>query len=124
MQNLEETTQILQKLSDLGVKISIDDFGTGYSSLSHLRKFPINSLKIDQSFVRDIPVNLEDTAIVKAIISMAHSLNLEVVAESVETEAQLDFLRTENCDKMQGFLYSKPISADKFTELLISEKNG
>nr|CAX68931.1 Diguanylate cyclase/phosphodiesterase (GGDEF & EAL domains) with PAS/PAC sensor(S) precursor [uncultured bacterium] len=121
MQNVEETVQCLKQLSDMGVKISIDDFGTGYSSLSYLKRFPIHSLKIDEAFVRDITTDPDDAAIVKAIISLAHHLKLEVVAENVETEPQRMFLKTEQCDRMQGFLYSRPVAPNVFTDLLTTQ---
>ena len=93
----------------MGLHLAIDDFGTGYSSLSALQQFPINTLKIDQSFVRNVAVDRDDAAIVDAIIQMAHSLQLEVVAEGVESEAQLDFLRKHGCDYAQGHLFGDPI---------------
>ena len=104
----------LTDLKDLGVKISIDDFGTGYSSLSYLKKFPIDYLKIDKSFVLDI-MNVEsDANIVETIISMAHNLGLEVIAEGVEDKQQLRFLQLHNCDFVQGYFFSRPISAEVF----------
>jgi diguanylate cyclase len=93
------------------VGLSIDDFGTGYSSLNYLKRFPIDKLKIDQSFIRDISVDADDAAIVQAIIAMAHGLRLRVVAEGVENERQVDFLRALDNDEYQGFYYSKPLAA-------------
>lgn len=108
----------LNSLRDMGVKISMDDFGTGYSSLSHLKRFPIHCLKVDRSFIRDIPGNDDDVAITAAIISMAHSLNLKVVAEGVETAEQLDYLRGNACDEMQGYFFSPPVPAMEMTKIL------
>jgi EAL domain-containing protein (putative c-di-GMP-specific phosphodiesterase class I) len=102
----------------LGVRISIDDFGTGYSSLSHIKKLPIQTLKIDQSFVGDITVNPDDAAITSAIITMASNLRLEVIAEGVETEEQMKFLCSVNCHQMQGNFFSKPISAEEISPLI------
>ena len=96
----------------------MDDFGTGYSSLSYLRKFPIDTLKIDQSFVRQIRGGGDDAAIVTAVISMARSLRKQVVAEGVETQAELDFLRTQDCDDAQGYFFSRPVPAPQFEKLL------
>ena len=97
---------------------AIDDFGTGYSSLSYLRKFPVDALKIDQSFIRQMGDGGDDTTIVTAVISMARSLNLRVVAEGVETQAQVAFLRTHQCDEAQGFYFSRPVVAEQFAKLL------
>jgi diguanylate cyclase (GGDEF)-like protein len=118
MQHMDKTVSTLQELKDLGVCISIDDFGTGYSSLNYLKRFPIDSLKIDQSFVQDITKDPDDAAIVSAVISLAHTMKLKVIAEGVETFDQLLFLREKNCDKMQGYYFSKPLTAELFTELL------
>jgi diguanylate cyclase (GGDEF)-like protein/PAS domain S-box-containing protein len=107
---------VLKQLKDIGICISIDDFGTGYSSLSYLKKFPIDYLKIDRSFVRDILEDDNDVNIVKAIITLAHNLRLKVIAEGVETKEQLDFLMKYNCDNIQGFLFSKPITAEQFEQ--------
>jgi diguanylate cyclase (GGDEF)-like protein/PAS domain S-box-containing protein len=114
MQNADLTLSILKKLKDMGVHISIDDFGTGYSSLSYLKRFPIDTVKIDQDFVRDLTSDGNDAAIVSAIISMARALKLQVVAEGVESEEQLEFLRNHECELVQGFLYSPPIGAAEF----------
>ena len=118
MQNTEAIITTLEELKELGVHLSIDDFGTGYSSLSYLERFPIDSLKIDQSFVRPIQDEDSDALIAKAIISLGHSLNLEVIAEGVETVGQLEFLRSQNCDTVQGYLISEPIPPEEFVEVL------
>ncbi|HEV7501549.1 MAG TPA: PAS domain S-box protein, partial [Vicinamibacteria bacterium] len=118
MQNAEATIHTLRELKALGVRISIDDFGIGYSSLSYLKRLPIDTLKIDQSFVRDITSDPDDAAIATAIIALAHTLKLRVVAEGVETQAQLEFLSTRQCDRMQGFLFSRPLAAADCGEFL------
>ncbi|WGG51924.1 EAL domain-containing protein [Rugamonas sp. DEMB1] len=107
---------IMNSLHERGVRMSIDDFGTGYSSLSHLKKFKVYKLKIDQSFVRDICTDPEDKAIVGAIIQMARSLGLQTIAEGVETAGQLEFLREQGCDEMQGYYFSKPLPAEQFEQ--------
>jgi diguanylate cyclase (GGDEF)-like protein/PAS domain S-box-containing protein len=114
----EQANDLLQAVKALGVSLSIDDFGTGYSSLAYLKRFPIDEVKIDQSFVRDIPQDASDMEIASAIIGMAHGLHLKVMAEGVETEAQLKFLAGQGCHAYQGFLFSKPIPADAFERLL------
>lgn len=111
MERADEAVSKLQALSNMGIRISIDDFGTGYSSLSYLKRFPIDKLKIDQSFVRDVASDPDDAAIVVAIIAMAHSLDVKVVAEGVETVEQYDFLRQHGCDECQGYYFSKPLPA-------------
>jgi hypothetical protein len=103
----------------MGLKLAIDDFGTGYSSLSYLRQFPVDKLKIDKSFIRNVVAGNGDAAITTAIISMAKSLHLKVIAEGVETEEQLCFLREHQCDEMQGYYFSKPVSADEAGGLLL-----
>jgi diguanylate cyclase (GGDEF)-like protein len=118
MENAQDTLAALHRLHSLGVRLSIDDFGTGYSSLSYLKRFPVDIIKIDRSFVRDVPQDADDMAIVTAIIALAHSLRLEVVAEGVETEAQLAFLRGRNCDLMQGYHLSAAVPADQFAALI------
>jgi len=118
MQDLEQTAETLKALADLGVSISMDDFGTGYSSLSYLKRLPIDVLKIDKSFVRDITTDPNDAAIVQAIIAMAHSLGTRVMAEGVETAEQHAFLRRHQCDGMQGQYFSQPLNAEAFATLL------
>jgi diguanylate cyclase (GGDEF)-like protein/PAS domain S-box-containing protein len=120
MSNAERTITVLKSLKALGIKVAIDDFGTGYSSLAYLQRFPIDKLKIDIAFVRDITTNPNDAAIALAIISMAHSLKLEVVAEGVETRAQLEYLRRSRCDEIQGYFYSRPLPADEVGKLVRS----
>ncbi|MDO8926495.1 MAG: EAL domain-containing protein [Sideroxyarcus sp.] len=122
MDNVQGTIETLQKLHDAGIQFSIDDFGTGYSSLSYLKRFPISSLKIDQSFVRDLSTDPNDEAIVAAVIALGHSLGLRVIAEGVETEDQQDKLRAKGCNEMQGFLFSRAVPAAAMTELL--QKNA
>ena len=118
VKNAESAASILQTLRERGTTVAIDDFGTGYSSLSYLRKFPVDTLKIDQSFVRQIGTAGYDTAIVKAVIAMAKSLNLRVVAEGVETLEQLAFLQAHQCDEAQGYYFSRPVPAQQFAGLL------
>ncbi len=118
MQNAENSIKIMRRLSSLGVSFSIDDFGTGYSSLSVLKQFPLNTLKIDRSFIQDVPEDDDAVAIVKAIIALALSLKFEIIAEGVETQKQLDFLRHLGCQYFQGFLFSKPLPAARMTALL------
>ncbi|MET0268032.1 MAG: EAL domain-containing protein [Duganella sp.] len=110
MSSTERTIEVLNKLKALGIKVAIDDFGTGYSSLAYLQRFPIDKLKIDIAFVRDITTNPNDAAIAMAIISMAHSLKLQVIAEGVETRAQLEYLRRSRCDEIQGYFFSRPVA--------------
>lgn len=121
MQNTETTFIAIHELTSMGLRFAIDDFGTGYSSLTYLKRFPLHSIKIDRSFVKDISINPDDAAIVKTIISMAHSLRMSVLAEGVETEHQMDFLFENECDEVQGFLLSRPLSADDFTRFLKNE---
>lgn len=120
MSDSAATVLILDRLRALGIHVSIDDFGTGYSSLSYLKSLPLDALKIDRSFISDVTVNPDDAAITRAIITMAHSMNLKVIAEGVETEEQFAFLRSNNCDEAQGYLFSRPLTAADATKLLIS----
>ena len=123
MHNTGETLIAMEELHKLGVAFSMDDFGTGYSSLSYLKRFPIDTLKIDQSFVRDIPTDPDDAAIAQAIIAMAHSLGIKVIAEGVETANQLAFMRAHQCDGVQGYYFSKPITAEEVTKLLLNDRH-
>jgi diguanylate cyclase (GGDEF)-like protein/PAS domain S-box-containing protein len=118
MSNAEDTIAVLRNLKALGIQISIDDFGTGYSSLAYLKRFPIDKLKIDIAFVREVTSNPDDAAIVLAIINMAHSLKLQVIAEGVERAAQLAYLRRHGCDEMQGYFFSKPVAEDEFEAMV------
>jgi len=124
MENPVRTIKILDQLYALGLHLAIDDFGTGYSSLSALQQFPISTLKIDQSFVRDVAVNADDATIVSTIIHMGRSLNMDVVAEGVETEAQLTFLQNHDCTCVQGLLFGEPMSSDNYLELLVAQAEG
>jgi diguanylate cyclase (GGDEF)-like protein/PAS domain S-box-containing protein len=121
--NEDLTLSVLRGLKTMGVKLSIDDFGTGYSCLSYLKHYPIDKLKIDKSFIRDSGVNRDDAAIAASIISMAHSLHLKVIAEGVENETQMSFLRQHRCDEIQGHYFSKPVPADEAASLLQSEED-
>lgn len=118
IRNAEHAIKCMEKIKDMGVSLAIDDFGTGYSSLSYLKRFPIDRLKIDRAFVTDIPNNAEDTAIVCAIIAMARSLGLKVIAEGVENQSQMEFLTLNSCDEMQGYYFSRPLAPDELTKLL------
>lgn len=119
MNDLDKTLETLNAFKEMGIKVSMDDFGTGYSSLSHLKKFPIDELKIDRSFVMNLPHAADDSAIANTIISMAHALNLKVIAEGVEKKDQLEFLRDNGCGEIQGYLFSPPVPADEFEALLL-----
>jgi diguanylate cyclase (GGDEF)-like protein/PAS domain S-box-containing protein len=118
MHNADRAAGVLQQLKELGVRVAIDDFGTGYSSLSYLKRFPISSVKIDRSFILDLPDDKDDAAITRAVIAMAHSLRLRVIAEGVETAEQYRFLQEHECDEMQGYYFSKPVDAQSLTRLL------
>ncbi len=122
MQNADAAIRTLHELKAMGVRLSIDDFGTGYSSLSYLKRFPIDVLKIDQSFVRDITSDENDEAITSAIIAMGHSLRLTLIAEGVETEEQLAFLRVRECHKVQGYLFARPMPAAGLQALLTGKR--
>jgi len=118
MESPEHATAWLQKIKALGITVAIDDFGTGYSSLGYLKRFPIDSVKIDRSFIKDIPGDTDDVAITQAIIAMGHSLRLKVIAEGVESAEQAEFLRRHGCDEAQGFFFGKPLPAGEFVQLL------
>jgi EAL domain-containing protein (putative c-di-GMP-specific phosphodiesterase class I) len=118
MENTAHSIVSLQRLRAMGVKIAIDDFGTGYSSLAYLRRFPIDTLKIDIAFIREVTSNPQDAAIVRIVIQLAHSLGLLAVAEGVETQAQWAFLKEAGCDQIQGYLFSRPLPVDTLEPLL------
>jgi EAL domain-containing protein (putative c-di-GMP-specific phosphodiesterase class I) len=121
MSNPEESIGILEQLSRMGVVVSVDDFGTGYSSMSYLRRFPIDKLKIDKSFVAEMDQRADDASIVQAIVSLAHGLQLKVVAEGVETEAQLQALKALGCDQYQGHLFSPALPPEEFESLMLAQ---
>lgn len=122
MREVNEAMQILASLKNLGLSIAVDDFGTGYSSLNYLKQFPIDVLKIDRTFVDGLPEGEQDAQIARAIIAMAHSLNLAVIAEGVETHEQLEFLREHGCDEVQGYLFGRPMPAHQFEAQFANEK--
>ncbi|HEU4374600.1 MAG TPA: EAL domain-containing protein, partial [Telluria sp.] len=116
------TVEVLGRLKQLGIRIAIDDFGTGYSSLAYLKRFPIDKLKIDIAFVRDVTTNPDDAAIALAIISMAHSMHMEVIAEGVESPAQLAYFGRHHCDEIQGFHFSRPLPADQVAPMVLANR--
>lgn len=120
MQDVDFTIETLQKLKNLGVKIALDDFGAGYSSLNYLRRFPVDLLKIDKSFVDEVPAEQDDASIIAAIVALARTLGLQVIAEGVEEKEQIDFLRSIHCNYIQGYFYSRPIEEQKFRNILLS----
>ncbi|MDQ3186632.1 MAG: EAL domain-containing protein, partial [Pseudomonadota bacterium] len=122
MRKAESSTTILNALKEMGVQLAVDDFGTGYSSLSYLSQFPIDVLKIDQSFVQDISAKRNNGVIIKAIISMGMSLRQKVIAEGVETQEQLSFLNANHCQEGQGYFFSRPVPPDDFVKLFRAEK--
>jgi EAL domain-containing protein (putative c-di-GMP-specific phosphodiesterase class I) len=122
MRNMESTIETLWKLNGASIRLAMDDFGTGYSSLAYLQRMPIHLLKIDMSFIREVDRNPEDQTIVKTIIAMAHTLNIEVIAEGVERVEQLELLKSFGCDLAQGFLFSKAVPAAEFTRLLAENR--
>jgi EAL domain-containing protein (putative c-di-GMP-specific phosphodiesterase class I) len=122
LQDSKSTAAVLEALKDMGVQLALDDFGTGYSSLSYLRRFPIDTLKIDQSFVHDLTTDADDASIVSAMIGMGKSLHMGVVAEGVQTHAQLAFLQEHACPEGQGYYFSQPLAADALAQLLGARK--
>jgi EAL domain-containing protein (putative c-di-GMP-specific phosphodiesterase class I) len=124
MHDAESSASVLEALKAMGVQLAIDDFGTGYSSLNYLKHFPIDTLKIDQSFVRDIATDADDATIVTAVIGMGRNLKQRVIAEGVETPEQLAFLQSRQCDEGQGFHFSHAVSAEDFTRLLVAKNTA
>jgi EAL domain-containing protein (putative c-di-GMP-specific phosphodiesterase class I) len=124
IQDIEKTLKILTALKALGVKIAVDDFGAGFSSLSSLQRFPLDTIKIDRSFIGDITTAHDDSKLTEAIIAMGKSLSLTVVAQGVETKEQAEFLREHACDEFQGFYFNRPVPAEQFTELLQAQSAG
>ena len=118
MGDAEKCISMLRELKQLGVQLAVDDFGTGYSSLSYLKRFPIDHLKIDRAFVKDITTDPDDAAIVQTIIALGHKLGMRVVAEGVESEEQREYLQRNRCDEMQGFYFAKPLPASEFASML------
>jgi EAL domain-containing protein (putative c-di-GMP-specific phosphodiesterase class I) len=118
MKDAEGAIQILQKLKKLGILLAIDDFGTGYSSLSYLKRFPIDRLKVDRTFIREITTNVEDAAITKAVIAMANTMDIRVIAEGVETKEQLIYLTEKHCHEIQGYYLSRPMPAHEVCSLI------
>ncbi len=121
MQDVDFTVSVLRELQVMGIHISMDDFGTGYSSLSSLMCFPLHTLKIDQSFIRNLTTNPSNAAIITSVVTLGHGLNLKVIAEGVETLEQLAFLRSAKCDFMQGYLFSQPLNAEAATQFIIKQ---
>ena len=123
MQDANTAIEVLNRVKALGISLAIDDFGTGYSSLSQLKRLPINKLKIDRSFVRDLPDDEEDVVISKTIIALAKNMGLSVIAEGVETEKQKDFLLNNGCQLIQGYYYSRPVLSEEIEERFLLNKN-
>jgi EAL domain-containing protein (putative c-di-GMP-specific phosphodiesterase class I) len=124
MQGAERTIAIMHRLKALGVRLALDDFGTGYSSLSYLKRFPLDVLKVDQSFVRNITTDAGDAAITRAVVLLARSFSMAVIAEGVETQAHLKFITDLGCDEYQGFLFSRPVPAAEAQRLLVRDQAG
>jgi EAL domain-containing protein (putative c-di-GMP-specific phosphodiesterase class I) len=124
MRNVNETISTLNDFKGMGIRVSVDDFGTGYSSLNYLKRFPLDSLKVDRTFVKDIPDNEDDVTITSAIITLAQSLGLGVIAEGVETESQLEFLERSGCEMAQGYYFSRPLPAEQLMPMLRHRDDG
>src|SRR5262249_19339696 len=124
MRDPERAMSVMQELKSMGVRLAIDDFGTGHSSLGYLKRFPIDRLKVDRTFVRDLPYNGDDVAITRAVIAMAHSLHMSVVAEGVEHRDQFELLRSEGCDEFQGFYCRPPLDEAEFLRFLAEERTA
>ncbi len=124
MNNPDKAIIVLNQLSDMGIELAVDDFGTGYSSLSYLKRLPIHKLKIDQSFIKDLPDDEEDATITKSVITLAKSLNLKIIAEGVETEAQKNFLVENGCKNIQGYFYGEPMQAEEMEGLFLKGFNS
>jgi EAL domain-containing protein (putative c-di-GMP-specific phosphodiesterase class I) len=122
MKDIEQTISLLTQLKDIGVELAIDDFGTGYSSLSYLKRFPVHRLKVDRSFVMNITESAGDASITSTIIQLGHSIGLNVIAEGVETEGQIDFLAEHGCDEFQGYYFSKPLTPGDFKTFVANYK--
>ena len=120
MQNPEQAARLLAQLKEMGVQLAMDDFGTGYSSLAYLKRFPVDSIKIDRSFIKGLPGDEEDATIAQAVIAMAHSLRLRTIAEGVETAEQLAFLERLGCDEIQGYYFSKPLPFGELQQFLVA----
>jgi EAL domain-containing protein (putative c-di-GMP-specific phosphodiesterase class I) len=118
VENIDNTIEIMNELKDIGVSISIDDFGSGYSSLNYVRLLPLDFLKIDRSFVKDLATSDKDVAIIKTIAALAQSLNIKLVAEGVEEDLQMEFLRSQNCNEFQGFLFSPPVPSAAIPDMI------
>jgi EAL domain-containing protein (putative c-di-GMP-specific phosphodiesterase class I) len=124
MNDVDNAIGKMRQLTDLGISLSIDDFGTGYSSLAALKRFPIQCLKIDKAFIKEVTVSANDVAIVTAIIALAHSMNLTVMAEGIETREQMDFLIGKGCETGQGYLFSPPVGPDQAARFLAEARPG
>jgi EAL domain-containing protein (putative c-di-GMP-specific phosphodiesterase class I) len=124
MQDPDKSIQQLDLLSQMGISIAIDDFGTGYSSLSYLKQLPVDKLKIDRSFIKEVVSNQDDASITRAVIALAKSLNLNVIAEGVETSGQADFLVQSGCSTMQGYFFGRPMSADEMEDVISTQTEG